>query len=59
MKSVLQHQNDAAALPVNARRSLVASWRAFNTSVDNVFYDVTALSESERLGLSAYVAPES
>jgi hypothetical protein len=37
----------------------VATWRALNTSVDNVFYDVTALSESERAGLAGYVAPES
>jgi hypothetical protein len=52
-------ESETTDAPVTARRSLVATWRALNTSVDNVFYDVTALSESERAGLSAYVAPES
>lgn len=59
MDTVIERMNEASAPTSTPRRSLVASWRALNTSVDNVFYDVTALSESEREGLSAYVAPES
>ena len=59
MDTVIERMNEASAPPSTPRRSLVATWRALNTSVDNVFYDVTALSEAERAGLSAYVAPES
>jgi hypothetical protein len=59
MDTVIERMTEVSAPPATPRRSLVATWRALNTSVDNVFYDVTALSDPERERLSAYVAPES
>ena len=40
------------------RRASVAAWRTFNTTLDEVFYDVGALSSGERAGLAAHAAPE-
>lgn len=41
-----------------SRRSHVAAWRTFNSSLDTVFYDVGALTSDERAGLLAYARPE-
>lgn len=41
-----------------SRHSLVSSWRLWNTALDQVFYDVGALSSGERAMLSAYTHPE-
>ena len=40
------------------RRTSVAAWRAFNTTLDQVFYDVGALSSGERAALAAHAGPE-
>jgi len=49
---------DASPLWDTARRSHVAAWRLFNSSLDTVFYDVGALSSDERDGLLGYARPE-
>jgi len=41
-----------------SRRYHVSAWRAFNSLLDTVFYDVGALSSQERLALSTYLRPE-
>src|SRR5262245_39691661 len=41
-----------------SRRQSVAIWRAVNSALDVVFYDVGALSSQERQALSTYVRPE-
>jgi hypothetical protein len=41
-----------------SRRSHLSAWRAFNSLLDTVFYDVGALSSQERVTLSGYVKPE-
>jgi hypothetical protein len=41
-----------------SRRQVVATWRASNSILDTVFYDVGALTTPERAGLSAYVSAE-
>lgn len=40
------------------RHAYLASWRALNSALDAVFYDVGSLSSQERSTLSAYVHPE-
>ncbi|MFZ5572040.1 MAG: hypothetical protein ACOZF0_16700 [Thermodesulfobacteriota bacterium] len=40
------------------RNKSLASWRAWNATIDAVFYDVTALSRQKREILSAIVNPE-
>ena len=40
------------------RYSLLSSWRAWNTTLDVVFYDVGSLSSQERSTLSAHVNSE-
>jgi hypothetical protein len=49
-----------AIVPVweTLRRAFVASWRAYNRTLDAVFYDVGALSGEERAELSAHNNPE-
>jgi hypothetical protein len=41
-----------------SRRHFVAAWRAFNSLLDVVFYDVGALSPEERVALSMHLRPE-
>lgn len=42
----------------SSRYPYVAMWRALNTTLDVVFYDVTSLTEEERATLSAQIGPE-
>jgi hypothetical protein len=48
----------APGLPRIPRRAAISSWRAWNSLLDTVFYDVGALSAQERARLSAYAIPE-
>ena len=41
-----------------SRRACVSAWRASNTALDTVFYDVGCLSAPERSWLSSYDSPE-
>lgn len=42
----------------NPREYLLSTWRAINTSLDTVFYDVGGLSQPERAWLSTHNNPE-
>ncbi|HET7342366.1 MAG TPA: hypothetical protein VFL90_12970, partial [Methylomirabilota bacterium] len=40
------------------RRTSLAAWRSFNTTLDEIFYDVGALSPAERAAMVQHTVPE-
>ena len=40
------------------REYLLSTWRAYNTSLDTLFYDVSCLTQPERVWLSSHDSPE-